>query len=99
MGCGGNMRPEHYADVYRQFVTYMSDWNNSDRIFRIASGASDDDYNWTEVMMRDIPAKMIDAVGVHHYSVIDWSHKGSAPIFQKNNILLPCKSDANGRNW
>ena len=86
-GCGGNMRPEHYADVYRQFVTYMSDWSNSDRLFRIASGASDDDYNWTEVMMRDIPAKMIDAVGVHHYSVIDWSKKGSATNFSEEQYF------------
>jgi len=86
-GCGGNMKPEHYADVYRQFVTYMSDWNNSDRIFRIASGASDDDYNWTEVMMRDIPAKMIDAIGVHHYSVIDWSNKGSATNFSEEQYF------------
>jgi len=86
-GCGGNMKPEHYADVYRQFVTYMSDWNNSDRLFRIASGASDDDYNWTEVMMRDIPSKMIDAIGVHHYSVIDWSHKGSATNFSEEQYF------------
>jgi alpha-N-arabinofuranosidase len=23
-GCGGNMRPEYYADVYRKYVTFMS---------------------------------------------------------------------------
>ncbi|MBK5270697.1 MAG: alpha-N-arabinofuranosidase [Bacteroidia bacterium] len=86
-GCGGNMTPEHYADVYRQYATFMTDWNNSDKIFRIASGASDDDYNWTEVMMRDIPAKMIDAVGVHHYSVIDWSRKGSATNFSEEEYF------------
>jgi len=86
-GCGGNMTPEHYTDVYRQYATFMTDWNNSDKIFRIASGASDDDYNWTEVMMRDIPAKMIDAVGVHHYSVIDWSHKGSATNFTEEEYF------------
>ena len=62
-------------NVYRQYATFMTNWSNSDRIFRIASGASDADYNWTEVMMRDIPLNMMDAVGVHHYSVIDWSQK------------------------
>ena len=48
-GCGGNMKPEYYADVYRQYATFMTDWKNSDSIFRVASGANVDDYNWTEV--------------------------------------------------
>jgi alpha-N-arabinofuranosidase len=78
-GCGGNMRPEYYANIYRQYVTFMQDGGN--RLFRIASGASDADYNWTEVMMRDIPLNMLDAVGVHHYSVIDWNKKSSATGF------------------
>lgn len=78
-GCGGNMKPEYYANIYRQYVTFMSDGGN--RLFRIASGASDADYNWTEVMMRDIPHNMLDAVGVHHYSVIEWNKKSSAKDF------------------
>lgn len=86
-GCGGNMRPEHYANVYRQYATFMTNWSNTDRIFRIASGASDADYNWTEVMMRDIPLNMLDAVGVHHYSVIDWNHKGSATGFSEEEYF------------
>ena len=86
-GCGGNMRPEHYANVYRQYATFMTNWSNTDRIFRIASGASDADYNWTEVMMRDIPLNMLDAIGVHHYSVIDWNHKGSATGFSEEEYF------------
>lgn len=86
-GCGGNMRPEYYADIYRRYVTFMTNWSNSDRIFRIASGASDADYNWTEVMMRDIPHNMLDAVGVHHYSVINWNKKGSATNFSEEEYF------------
>jgi alpha-N-arabinofuranosidase len=86
-GCGGNMKPEYYANVYRQYVTFMTNWNNSDRIFRIASGASDADYNWTEVMMRDIPPNMLDAVGVHHYSVIEWNKKGSATNYSEEEYF------------
>jgi alpha-N-arabinofuranosidase len=80
-GCGGNMKPEYYANIYRQYATFMTNWSNTDRIFRIASGASDADYNWTEVLMRDIPHGMLDAVGVHHYSVINWNKKSSATAF------------------
>ncbi len=80
-GCGGNMRPEYYADVYRQFATFATNWDNSDGIVRIASGASSNDYNWTEVLMKNIPKSLIEAIAVHHYSVIEWSKKGSATDF------------------
>lgn len=90
-GCGGNMTAEHYANVYRQFATYMNSYNRNDRIFRIASGASDDDYHWTEVLMRDIPHNMLDGVGVHHYSVIDWRKKGPATNFTEEQYFQTLK--------
>jgi alpha-N-arabinofuranosidase len=82
-GCGGNMTAEYYANVYRQFTTFMTNWNNSDGLFRIASGASDNDYHWTETLMKNIPHKMLDAVAVHHYSVIDWGNKGPSTTFDE----------------
>ena len=87
-GCGGNMTAEWYANVYKQYATFMTDWSNSDKIYRIASGASDDDYHWTEVLMRDIPLKMFDALGLHHYSVIDWNKKGSATGFTEKEYFI-----------
>jgi alpha-N-arabinofuranosidase len=84
-GCGGNMKPEWYANIYRQYATFMTSWSNTDRIFRIASGASDADYNWTETLMREIPHNMLDAVGVHHYSVINWNKKSSATAFSEED--------------
>lgn len=86
-GCGGNMTVDHYADVYRQYATFMTDWNNSDGLYRIASGASDDDYNWTEVLMQKLPTKMFDALGLHHYSVIDWNKKGSSTEFTEGEYF------------
>lgn len=80
-GCGGHMTPEYYSDVYRRYATFMTDWGNSDRIYRIASGASSGDYNWTEVLMKNIPHNMLDAIALHHYSVIDWGNKGPATGF------------------
>jgi alpha-N-arabinofuranosidase len=81
-GCGGNMKPDYYANIYRQYATFMTS-NGKERLFRIASGASDADYNWTETLMREIPHNMLDAVGVHHYSVISWGKKGSATAFNE----------------
>jgi alpha-N-arabinofuranosidase len=54
-GCGGNMTAEFYADVYRRYSTFMAGWSGEQKIFRIASGASDDDYHWTEVLMKNVP--------------------------------------------
>ena len=47
----------------------------------------DADYHWTEVMMRDIPLKMFDALGLHHYSVIDWNKKSSATAFTEKEYF------------
>ena len=90
-GCGGNMKVEYYANVYRQYATFMTNWNNSDRIYRIASGASDADYHWTEVLMKELPANMFDALGLHHYSVIDWGKKGSATNFSEQEYFTTMK--------
>jgi alpha-L-arabinofuranosidase len=86
-GCGGNMTAEYYANVYRQYATFMTDWVNSDGLYRIASGASDDDYHWTEVLMKELPSSMFNALGLHHYSVIDWNKKGSSTDFSETEYF------------
>lgn len=80
-GCGGNMKPEYYADEYRKYATFISDWENSGGLLRIASGASDADYNWTETLMKNIPLNMLGGVAMHHYSVLAWNKKGPAINF------------------
>ena len=82
-GCGGNMTAKYYTNIYKQFATFMTNWNNGDGIFRIASGASGDDYNWTETLMKNIPKNMLSAVALHHYSVIDWNKKGASTEFDE----------------
>ncbi len=43
-GCGGSIRPEYYADLYRRYSTYCRNYDGNS-LFKIASGASDYDYN------------------------------------------------------
>jgi alpha-N-arabinofuranosidase len=80
-GCGGNMKAEYYADEYRKYTTFISDWENSGGLTKIASGASDADYNWTETLMKNIPLNMLGGVAMHHYSVLAWNKKGPAINF------------------
>jgi alpha-N-arabinofuranosidase len=90
-GCGGNMTPEYYSNVFRQFSTFLSGGSKI-RIFRIASGASDGDYHWTETLMKSIPHSLIEGVAIHHYSLIDWGHKGSATKFSEEEYFKVIKS-------
>lgn len=82
-GCGGNMRPEYYADEYRRYQTYCRDYGEN-KLYRIACGPADADYNWMEVLMKN-DARFMDAVTLHYYTITgpDWQHKGSATQFTK----------------
>lgn len=86
-GCGGNMRPEYYADIYRKYSTFMGG-----NLFKIASGANSSDYNWTEVLMKNIPLHMLDGLALHHYSVIDWNKKGDAVDFTEEQYFQTMRS-------
>lgn len=90
-GCGGNMKVDYYANIYRQYATFMADWGNNDKLFRVASGANGADYNWTEVLMREIPHNMMEGVALHHYSVIDWNKKGPATGFSEEQYFKTMK--------
>ncbi|MDR6845255.1 alpha-L-arabinofuranosidase C-terminal domain-containing protein [Flavobacterium granuli] len=91
-GCGGNMTANYYAGEYRKYATFMSDWENTGGITRIASGSNSADYNWTEVLMKDIPLNMLGGVGVHHYAVIDWAKKGDGTDFTEFEYFQTMKS-------
>lgn len=83
-GCGGSMRPEYYADLYRRYSTYCRNYDGN-RLFKIASGASDYDYNWTETLMKNVGGRM-DGISLHYYTVTGWSgSKGSATDFNKDD--------------
>lgn len=92
-GCGGNMKPEYYANIYRQYATFMYNYSPTRKLFRVASGASSNDYHWTEVMMRDIPTSLMEGIALHHYSVLTWDEgkKGSATQYSDEEYAKTMK--------
>jgi alpha-L-arabinofuranosidase len=86
-GCGGNMTPEYYVGEFKKYSTFMTDWSNSDKIFRVASGANVADYHWTETLMKNIPKNMMEGVALHHYSFVEWNDKGSATNFTEQQYF------------
>jgi alpha-N-arabinofuranosidase len=64
-GCGGRMRPEFYADLYRRFSNYVRRYGDND-VYRIACGAPGSRYEWTEVLMREAGRNM-QGLAFHYY--------------------------------
>ncbi|WP_438495933.1 alpha-N-arabinofuranosidase [Paenibacillus sp. IHBB 3054] len=81
-GCGGNMRPEYYADLYRRYQTYSRNYGDN-RLYKIAGGANVDDYNWTEVLMREA-SRFMDGLSLHSYTIPgSWEEKRQALGFDE----------------
>ena len=80
-GCGGNMRPEYYADEFRRFQTFCRNYGEN-RLFRIACGPNTDDYEWMDVLMSRA-GRFMDAITLHYYTLCGdkWEEKGSATDF------------------
>lgn len=80
-GCGGSMRPEFYADLYRQYQEFVRN-HGDNRIDKIACGASDANVSWTEVLMERVGRRM-DGLSLHYYTIPSgrWNRKGSATRF------------------
>ncbi len=82
-GCGGNMTPEYYSNEFRKFNTYLRDYTGN-KLYRIASGASDYDYNWTKVLMENVGRQM-QGISLHYYTCSGWDgSKGSATQFSND---------------
>jgi alpha-N-arabinofuranosidase len=82
-GCGGNMRPEYYADQFRRYNTFVKNYPGN-QVYRIACGASDANYNWTEVLMR-MAGRQMNGLSLHYYTLPtgNWQRKGSATDFDE----------------
>jgi alpha-N-arabinofuranosidase len=82
-GCGGNMRPEYYADEFRRYNTFLKNYAGN-RIYRVAGGSNGNDFNWTEVLMANA-AKQMNGLSLHWYTLPtgNWQKKGSATEFDE----------------
>lgn len=91
-GCGGNMRPEYYADLYRRYQTFVRNYNGAEPIYKIASGPNIDDYNWMEVLMKNA-APYMDGISLHHYALAsEWEDKRPALGFPEKEWFSLIKS-------
>ena len=64
-GCGGLMRPEFYADQYRRYACYCRNFPPNN-LFKIACGPCGENYDWTEVLMREA-GRFTNGLALHYY--------------------------------
>lgn len=89
--CGGHMTVDYYVNLYKRYATAMTTYHNSERLYRIAVGPGVPDYNWTETVMREVPARRIEGLSIHHYAV-NWDHKSSSYEFNDEEYFTTMKS-------
>ncbi len=90
-GCGGNMTPEYYGNLYRRYQTYVRDYKKGEHIRKIACGPNVDDTEWTEGVLKTCfthsPSHahgFMDGLSLHYYvHPGGWQHKGSATQFDE----------------
>ena len=68
-GCGGNMRPEDYADLYRRYATYLRNFAGN-KLYRVACGPNSGDYEWTRTLMERVGGRgrSMDGLSLHYYT-------------------------------
>jgi alpha-N-arabinofuranosidase len=84
-GCGGNMRPEYYADLFRQTAEFLKARDGRPR--KIASGGHTALTEWTETLSRI--RTNIDGISHHYYTTPSgvWAAKGSATEFAEDEWI------------
>ena len=91
-GCGGNMRPSYYADLYRRYQTYVRVYDPEKPIAKICGGANVDDYHWTKTVL-DVthdhtPPQFhgfMNGLSLHYYVHPEgWEIKGSSTDFDED---------------
>ncbi len=91
-GCGGNMTPEYYANLYRRYQTYVRHYDMAAPIKKVCGGPNVADYFWTEGVLKTCFAPpqpewahgFMDELSLHYYVHPNgWEHKGSATQFDE----------------
>ncbi|MCR5293847.1 MAG: alpha-N-arabinofuranosidase [Lachnospiraceae bacterium] len=91
-GCGGNMRPSYYGDLYRRYQTYVRNYDSDHPIRKICCGANVDDYLWTRGVLdtafdhaKDEDCHgFMDGLSLHYYVHPEgWKIKGSSTDFDE----------------
>jgi alpha-N-arabinofuranosidase len=95
-GCGGNMRPEHYADLMKRYARFTRNYNPAQQaeevMQRIAVGPTDSDTSYTEGVMKAWSERdwswSMEGLSLHYYSVPEWPPSLPSTDFGEDDYAL-----------
>jgi len=97
-GCGGNMLPEYYSDLFKHYQSFVKNYNPEKKIKKIAVGPNEKDYHWTEVLLDrcfqgqgSFPQNYgyMNGLSLHYYTLpYDWNRKGAATGFNEKEWYM-----------
>ncbi|UGQ49077.1 alpha-N-arabinofuranosidase [Massilia endophytica] len=90
-GCGGEMSPEHYTQLYKTATVFLKAPPGS-RPKLIASGGNDSSTAWTDALSK--LKSNVDGISYHYYTLPTgvWEKKGAATGFQENEWISTIKN-------
>jgi alpha-N-arabinofuranosidase len=92
-GCGGNMTPEFYTDLYKRYATFLKSPADN-RPKKVASGGSNENTNWTEALSAGVRGNIgiflgLDGISHHYYTLPtgEWAVKGKSTGFPESEWI------------
>ena len=85
-GCGGNMRPDYYADLYAHWATFMKTGNTRPKM--IISGSHNGNMAYSDSILDHRAMRgLSDGISLHYYTLPtgDWSEHGAALGFPESD--------------
>lgn len=66
-GCGGDMAPDYYANIFRNYSSYI----RGDNFQKVICGPSGDDTKWTETILSGLGNKkhLAQGLSLHYYTL------------------------------
>jgi alpha-N-arabinofuranosidase len=90
-GCGGIMSRDFYSNELGRYSFFLKNYGDN-VLYKIASGGLENDYDWTETIMKKWSTSdgwlqgYMSGYSLHYYTVChDWSKKGSATDFNEED--------------
>jgi len=94
-GCGGNMSPEFYTNLYKQYAAFLkAPAHNTPKL--VASGGTVGHEEWTEYLSANVKPQWslrMDAISFHFYTLPtnEWKVKGMATNFPEKEWISTFK--------
>jgi len=98
-GCGGDMAPDYYANIYRNYASYI----RGEEFQKVICGPSGGDTNWTETILKGLKGKnhLAQGVSLHYYTLPtgEWAIKGSSTDFGEDMWFATIRNTMKIQNY